>query len=229
MGIVTHALNLAYESEAQSPGLVNYVLNHERRAYDTPQRRGAMFDYVLAADGLYLHAKREELEVCFQVAPAEIRGVAESFETFAFGLPKVPTNLVEEILYISTSYAQDSKERLFWLEHSKLNPYDGGWLICHPLQRSSAASCRPIEGQDEAHRRAIIEIHSHHSMPARFSGMDDRDETGFRLYGVIGQLPEESEIRLRVGCYGYFWEIPASWALELPAGLRDCNGVKEER
>jgi len=228
MRIGTHALNLAYESEAQSPGIVSYVLNHEPRADDPPQQRGAMFDYVLAADGLYLHAKREELEVCFQVAPAGVWGLAECFETFAFGLPKVPTNLVEEILYISTSYAQDSKERLFWLEHSPLNPCDGGWLIRHPLQRSSAASCRPIEGQDEAYQRAIIEIHSHHSMPARFSGTDDRDETGFRFYGVIGQLPVKSEIRLRVGCYGYFWEIPASWALELPAGLRDCNGVEEE-
>jgi hypothetical protein len=85
MVIVTYELNLDYESEAQSPGPVNYVLNHERRTYDTPQqrgameaqspglvnyvlnhercaydtlqRRGAMFDYVLAADGLYLHAK----------------------------------------------------------------------------------------------------------------------------------------------------------------------------
>jgi hypothetical protein len=214
--------------EAQSPSLVNFVLNHERRAYDTPPPRGAMFDYVLAADGLYLHAKREELEICLQVAPAEVRGLDECFEMFAFGLPKVPTNLVKEILYISTSYAHDSKERLFWLEHSPDNPYDGGWLICHPLQMSSAASCRPIEGQDEAYQRAIIVIHSHHSRPARFSGMDDRDETGFRLYGVMGQLTKKSEIRLRVSCYGYSWEIPASWALELPVGLRDCYDVKEE-
>jgi hypothetical protein len=215
--------------EAQSPGLVNYVLNHKRRAYDTPQRRGAKFDYVLAADGLYLHAKREELEICLQVAPVEVRGLDKCFEKFAFGLPKVPTNLVKEILYISTSYAQDPKERLFWLEHSPHNPYDDGWFICHPLQRGSAASCRPIEGQDEAYQRAIIVIHSQHSMPARFSGMDDSDETGFRLYGVIGQLTKKSEIRLRVGCYGYFWEIPASWALELPAGLMDCYDVKEDR
>src|SRR5262245_20075484 len=132
MVIVTYELNLDYESEAQSsgpvnsvlnherrtydtpqrrgameaqsPGLVNYVLNHERCAYDTPQPRGAMFDYVLAADGLYLHAKREELEICLKVAPAEVRGLDECFEKFAFGLPKVPTNLVKEILYISTRF-----------------------------------------------------------------------------------------------------------------------------
>src|SRR5262245_30783671 len=121
MVIVTYELNLDYECEAQDPVLVNYVLNHERRAYDTlqgrgamkaqrpvlvnyvlnherraydtPQRRAAMFDYVLAADGLYLHAKREELEICLQVAPAEVRGLDVCFEKFGFGLPKVATTL----------------------------------------------------------------------------------------------------------------------------------------
>jgi hypothetical protein len=28
--------------------------------------------------------------------------------------------------------------------------------------------------------------------------------------------------------YGYFWEIPATWALELPAGLADCNEEEGE-
>jgi hypothetical protein len=64
-------------------------------------------------------------------------------------------------------------------------------------------------------------------MPARFSGTDDKDETGFRLYGVLGDLRRSPEIRMRVGCYGYFWEVSASWALELPDWLRDCNEDEE--
>lgn len=222
MGIVTHALNLACESEPQGAGLVGYILNRPG-AYRSPPLQGGMFDYILAAGGLYLHADREEMEVCFQIAQAEIRGLGECDGRFDFRLPDVPSNLVEEALETSLRYAEDSKETLFWLEWSDLNPYDEGWLIREPEQTRTGASCRPVEGQDEAYSRAIIEIHSHHSMPARFSGTDDRDETGFRLYGVIGRLPEEPEIRLRVGCYGYQWEVPASWALELPVGLRDCN------
>src|SRR5262245_24674637 len=89
MGIVTHAFNLADEPDAPGAGLVGYVLNSERRAYNPPELRGGMFDYVLAIDGLYLHAKREELEVCFRIAPAEVRGLAECFENFGFDLPKV--------------------------------------------------------------------------------------------------------------------------------------------
>jgi hypothetical protein len=63
----------------------------------------------------------------------------------------------------------------------------------------------------------------HHVMPPDFSETDDKDETGFRLYGVIGDLDQAPKIRLRVGVYGYHYEIPASWALEVPHGLMDCN------
>jgi hypothetical protein len=70
-----------------------------------------MFDYVLAADGLYLHPKREEMEICLQVAPVEVRGVDKCFEKFAFGLPKVPANLVKEILYIIMISNLEAKDK----------------------------------------------------------------------------------------------------------------------
>ena len=50
---------------------------------------------------------------------------------------------------------------------------------------------------------AIVEVHSHHAMRAYFSATDDRDETGRRIYGVLGRLDgPHPEIALRVasGC-----------------------------
>jgi len=228
MGIVTHAFNLAYEADPPSAGagLVGYVLNRND-AIDYPPQ-GAMFDYILAADGLYLHAQREEIVACFPIAPAEVRGLQPGAPIFDFPLPDVPASLVREILRISMNYAADSKETLFWLEWNDLNPYDGGWLLHEPAQNRTGRSCRPDDGQDELYQRAIIEIHSHHGMSPRFSPTDDADERGFRLYGVIGNLPEDPAIRMRVGVYGYFDEIPASWVMELPAELRDCNEIEEE-
>jgi PRTRC genetic system protein A len=230
MDLITNVMNLAFEAEQQGPGLVGYILNRER-AYDPPECRGQMFDYILAANGLFLHAKREKLEVCFPIAPASVRGLEECFDNVSGQFLPVPVNIVEEILYISRRYAEDSKETLFWLEHSELYPHDNGWLIRQPEQTRAIGSCRPTEGQDEAYSRALVDVHSHHRMKARFSSTDDADESGFRLYCVIGSLLHQPEIRLRVGCYGYFWEIPASWVFDLPAGLLDCNpetGESEE-
>jgi len=50
---------------------------------------------------------------------------------------------------------------------------------------------------------AIVEVHSHHAMRAYFSATDARDETGRRVYGVLGRLAgPHPEIALRVvsGC-----------------------------
>jgi PRTRC genetic system protein A len=229
MSIVTHAMNLAYKGEPKPQGLIGYTLNREgAHAFGYPPQ-GAMYDYLLAADGLYLYAQRDEMLVSYPIASAQVRGLQPLGSLFDFDLPHVPENLVGRILQISRHYAESSLESLFWLRHSELNPYDNGWLLEEPAQDRWPASCRPHEGQEDLYDRVIIEIHSHHSMPARFSGTDDKDETGFRLYGVIGNLPERPEIRMRVGVYGAgFWEIPASWALELPAGLSDCNPDPEQ-
>jgi hypothetical protein len=227
MSIVTHAMNLAYESAPKPAGLIGYVVHREASDYSGQQ--GAMFDYVLGSNGLYLAAEREEMVVAFPIAPAEVRGLQPAGPLFDFGLPYVPESMVGRILQISRHYAESGLECLFWLRHSELNPYDNGWLLEEPAQDRRPASCRPHDGQEDLYEKIIIEIHSHHGMPGRPSRTDDADERGFRLYGVIGNIPEAPEINMRVGVYGAgFWNIPASWALELPEGLRDLNPDPDE-
>jgi hypothetical protein len=48
-------------------------------------------------------------------------------------------------------------------------------------------------------------------MPAYFSGVDDRDELGGRLYAVMGHLDRSRpELLLRLGFYGtWLYNIPA--------------------
>ena len=56
----------------------------------------------------------------------------------------------------------------------------------------------------------VAEFHSHGSARAFFSATDDRDEQGFRIYGVVGRLDAPlPELRLRVGVYGHF--APVDW------------------
>src|SRR5262245_597482 len=113
MNLINNAMNLAYEAEQPGAGLVGYVLNRDDAIDNPPQ--GAMFDYILAADGLYLHAQREEIVACFQIAPAEIRGLQPGAPIFDFALPDVPANVMREILGIAMNYAALERECLFWL------------------------------------------------------------------------------------------------------------------
>jgi len=226
MSLTSRILNEAYASESKPAGLVGYILHRERGLWLPPQQ-GGMFDYLLTADGVYLHAKREELEVSFPLLPGVsgvIRGLQPTMPVFDFELPLVPEGLIAELWAQAEDWANQGLETLFHLVWSPVYPWNNGWGLDTPEQERSATRCKPLhDGPGSSHEKAIVEIHSHHLMPARFSPTDDKDETGFRLYGVIGRLPEAPEIRLRVGVYGYFWEIPASWALELPECLRDCN------
>ena len=56
----------------------------------------------------------------------------------------------------------------------------------------------------------VAEFHSHGTSRAFFSATDDRDEQGFRIYGVVGRLDDPlPELSLRVGVYGHF--APLDW------------------
>ena len=57
----------------------------------------------------------------------------------------------------------------------------------------------------------VAEFHSHGTSRAFFSVTDDRDEQGFRIYGVAGRLDtDRPELNLRVGVYGHF--APVQWS-----------------
>ena len=68
----------------------------------------------------------------------------------------------------------------------------------------------------------MAEFHSHGTHRAFFSATDDRDEQGFRIYGVVGRLDDPlPELALRVGVYSHF--SPLHWSQVFdgpPPGLR---------
>ena len=69
------------------------------------------------------------------------------------------------------------------------------WRCVMPGQSQS-----PLALRFEDDGQAVVDLHSHNSMPAFFSTTDDGDEGGLRFYAVIGKLgTSQPEIRVRVG------------------------------
>lgn len=190
---------------------------------------GQLFTYVYARDGVYIQAQRDLLAVRFKIADADLRDLREVEPAFVWMAPPIPADLAHDLVDRSENLAERELENLFHLCHSAVYPYNDGWEIVEPDQIRTSRSCRPLDPETPSAQRAIIEIHSHHKMPAFFSPDDNADEKGFRLYGVIGGLgAPRPQIRMRVGVYGYFWEIPASYVMDLPPGLRDVNALESE-
>lgn len=182
-------------------------------------QKGVLFDYVLAGNGLFLRAKREGLSVCMPIAAAEVRALPSMKASFEMKCTRVPKKITTFILDVAREWAVKGLETLIHISRDE----DGFWHAQVPEQNRSAASCRPTEsGPGSSYERAFIEAHSHHAMKGRFSLIDDKDETGFRIYVVLGEVFQNPTIRVRVGVYGYFWEVPADWVFEMPNGLTDC-------
>ena len=57
----------------------------------------------------------------------------------------------------------------------------------------------------------VLDIHSHNSMNAYFSGGDDADEKSTRIFGVIGRITDTGfEAAFRAGCGGEYLELKMS-------------------
>lgn len=81
-----------------------------------------------------------------------------------------------------------------------------GWSVTRPEQAQSWS--RVGYSYDPA--GVVVDLHSHHTMPAFFSPTDDGDERGGRFYAVMGHLDQaHPQLILRLGLYGHWlYNVP---------------------
>ncbi len=161
--------------------------------------QGVGYDYVLGAGGLYVQSESAHLTARLLIAPAEVRGLAPVSEKLALAHGPIPAHVFE--IGLAWLLATPDTERFFAVR------WDGdAYRLVVPPQSGTSASLtyQPPAG-------VVAEFHSHGGHSAFFSATDDRDEQGFRIYGVVGRLDTpEPELTLRVGIYGHF--APLEWA-----------------
>ncbi|MGG6262940.1 hypothetical protein ACQ4M3_24305 [Leptolyngbya sp. AN03gr2] len=189
--------------------LVNYLLANSSQ----PVANKTLFNYIFGGNGVFLQAVKPGISLLLPISNCEIRGLPQLDPHFHWTYPKIPGSFVEAMLH--QSQAIGTSEILFYLRYE-----DSQWILDCPDQETSSHHCRPL--QDDSHSayaHSLVNIHSHHIMQTRFSQDDNAEDQGFRIYGVLGNLADAATLLLRVGVYGYFWEIPASWVFELPQTL----------
>ena len=185
-----------------APGAVGYLINHPGGLAGV---QGIGYDYVLGSGGVYVQSRSPHLTARLPVAPGEVRGLAPVDEKVDLAHGPIPAQVFEEGL----RWFQDAPdtERLFAVR------WDGrAYRLVVPPQAGTATR---LAYQPPA--RVVAEFHSHGTSRAFFSATDDRDEQGFRIYGVVGRLDAPlPELRLRVGVYGHFAPLKWSQAFDSP-------------
>ena len=187
---------MATATASDGPAPVGYLVNHPGGLAGA---HGIGYDYVLGSGGLYVQSESAHLTARTIVASCEVRGLAPVAEKVQLTHGPIPAALFE----IGLRWFEDTPhtERFFAIR------WDGrAYRLVVPEQEGTATRLkyRPPAG-------VVAEFHSHGRSRAFFSKTDDRDEQGFRIYGVAGRLDSDRpELSLRVGVYGQF--APVEWS-----------------
>lgn len=139
----------------------------------------------------------------------EVRELDNILPGFQLSVPKIPGQLLEQVVTFFRSYCNDKFQHevlveIYW------DTVDRYYSVHVPFQSVSKTSIQ-AETEIRFDQRFIkfMQIHSHNTMRAEFSSVDNRDEVAFMVYGVIGCLHRMSpDLVFRVGRAGRFINIP---------------------
>lgn len=189
---------------------VGYLLKYKE---GMEGERGMYYDYVLASNGLFIEAEGKLMAARVPVTLAQVRGLSPLETKVVLRYGKIPQRFFD--LALSVMLADINKE------HYVAITWKDGYHIHVPSQEASAA--RVEYSMTDS---VILDLHSHPKMVAKFSPQDNQDETGLKLYGVVGKLTGTPKLRLRAGVYGYFY--PICWSDIFEGTLEGVDDLGDE-
>lgn len=185
------------------------------------------YDYVVDANGILKRASTPYFDARLRVASARVAGLDYAGgPPLTLRVPKIPAKWLDRVLEHARRAGQGASvlrpiEQMYhfhWtfpdlpaFDPSTEREAEKTWRVSIPRQQAGAARVQYRGGSEAS---VVLDLHSHHVMPAYFSEVDDRDEQGCRLYAVIGRIYERPEICVRVGLYGDFLEIAPGLVFE---------------
>lgn len=136
---------------------------------------------------------------------------------FTPALPLIPQSLLQQIISFFHCYMNEAEEfealaHILWDKDLKQ------FVVHVPPQEVSKAHISADLSQDEFPEERYLhymDIHSHNSMAAKFSPVDDQDEQATRLYTVLVRLDKFfPEITVRMSCGGTYCELDPTLVFE---------------
>ena len=136
---------------------------------------------------------------------------------FTPALPLIPLELLQQIISFFRCYMRGLEE-FETLAHILWDKEQEQFVVHVPPQEASKAHISADLSRDEFPEERYLhymDIHSHNSMAAKFSPVDDRDEKATRLYTVVGRLDQFlPEITVRMSCGGTYCELDPALVFE---------------
>nr|WP_325204322.1 LPD11 domain-containing protein [uncultured Oscillibacter sp.] len=136
---------------------------------------------------------------------------------FTPALPLIPLELLQQIISFFRCYMGGTQE-FEALAHILWDKEEKEFTVHVPRQSVSKARIDADLSQDMPSEERYLhyaDIHSHNSMEAKFSSVDDQDERATRLYIVLGRLDRFfPDISVRMSCGGTYQELDPGAVIE---------------
>jgi len=156
-------------------------------------------------------------------------GLEEISEGFEFALPKIPITLLYEVIdFFKQVYDKYKTEAM---AHIYLDKTTKRYFVHIPEQEVSSAALDYKRNKNlERANILVMDMHSHHTMNDFFSGTDDGDEKGDRLFAVVGNIQNNGSISIRMGAGKNKIELAVDDVFDTPKSNPDwMNVVKEKK
>lgn len=209
-----------------SPNLIAppKLVGHRIAATENDPIDAALFEYLLAGNGLFVRAKRREFSVSLPLSMRKVSGLPNTSIGISWARPRIAASLWQEILLHArqTHTSSSFKEEVYLIYWDRVLR---AWQWRASGREHSWASTIADDTLRE-YAQCCIELHTHPPGALNFSRADDADELGkFRIFAILIDVREKPKIRFRCGVYDHLIPIPAAWVGEMPGGVLDLNEI----
>lgn len=195
--------------------LCSYIVGPENIGNDTKQ-----FKFVMTNTGVKKVIKNKI--GTFVTDTKEVPGLGKLDTGVVLSVPKIPAKLLTSMVDFFKKVMVDKHGAEAMLQFF-YDPATGTYKAYCPKQTVSGASVR-YESNEEMESKYILvlECHSHNTMGAFFSGVDDADEKRTMIFGVFGRLDRPVyEYRFRASIAGEYHAIAIDDIFDIPKPAED--------
>lgn len=200
------------------------LVGHRIAANENDPIDAALFEYLLAGNGLFVRAKRREFAVSLPLSMQKVSGLPNTSIGISWARPRIRASLWQEILTHARQRHESSsfKEEVYLIYWNRVL---GSWQWRASGREHTWASTVADDTLPE-YADCCIELHTHPPGALHFSREDDRDELGkFRIFAILIDVHDKPKIRFRCGVYDHLIPIQATWVGEIPEGIIDLNEI----
>lgn len=207
----------------------SFLIDHVHTLEDAKNSQKPI-KYIMGEDGQVYEMHSTELGD-FTVKTNKVKGADKVKEGLSLNIPKIPFKLLLQAISffrdVCGEFNNDEAMLQFWFNKETQEFF--AECLEQTTNKVHVTYLRNKELEENPNMVLVMDIHSHNTMDAFWSGTDDASEQETRTYGVIGRLDKAvPSYKFRMSVVGQFLDMKMDQLFEMPKLKLFAAGVDVE-